>query len=68
MSAHIRFDGEIITSRQNRRVVELMKLDDRRAREKTRTFRLTGSSSFARPSAAGWRWRLFSSAWAQPTA
>ena len=42
MSAHIRFDGEIITSRQNRRVVELMKLDDRRAREKTRTFRFDG--------------------------
>ena len=42
MSAHIRFDGEIITSRQNRRVVELVKLDDRRAREKTRTFRFDG--------------------------
>ena len=42
MSANIRFDGEIITSRQNRRVVELMKLDDRRAREKTRTFRFDG--------------------------
>ena len=42
MSANSRFDGEIITSRQNRRVVELMKLDDRRAREKTRTFRFDG--------------------------
>ena len=42
MSANIRFDGEIITSRQNRRVVELMKLDDRRAREKTRTLRFDG--------------------------
>ena len=42
MSAHIRFDGEIITSRQNRRVVELVKLDDRRAREKTRAFRFDG--------------------------
>ena len=42
MSANFRFDGEIITSRQNRRVVELMKLDDRRAREKTRTFRFDG--------------------------
>lgn len=42
MSANIRFDGEIITSRQNRRVVELVKLDDRRARERTRTFRFDG--------------------------
>lgn len=42
MSQAIRFDGEIITSRQNRRVVELMKLDDRRAREKTRRFRFDG--------------------------
>ena len=42
MSAKIRFDGEVIASRQNRRVVELMKLDDRRAREKTRTFRFDG--------------------------
>ena len=42
MSVNSRFDGEIITSRQNRRVVELMKLDDRRAREKTRTFRFDG--------------------------
>ena len=36
------FDGEIITSRQNRRIVELMKLDDRRAREKSRLFRFDG--------------------------
>ena len=42
MSAGIPFNGEIITSRQNRRIVELMKLDDRRAREKTRTFRFDG--------------------------
>ena len=38
----IQFNGEIITSRQNRRIVDLMKLDDRRAREKTRTFRFDG--------------------------
>lgn len=42
MSQMIRFDGEVITSRQNRRVVELMKLEDRRAREKTRRFRFDG--------------------------
>ena len=42
MSHTIRFDGEVITSRQNRRVVELMKLDDRRAREKARRFRFDG--------------------------
>ncbi len=42
MSVSVRFDGEIIVSRQNRRIVELMKLDDRRAREKTRTFRFDG--------------------------
>ncbi len=36
------FNGEIITSRQNRRIVELMKLDDRRTREKNRTFRFDG--------------------------
>ena len=42
MSASIHFSGEIIASRQNRRIVELMKLDDRRAREKTRTFRFDG--------------------------
>ena len=42
MSASVRFDGEIITSRQNRRIVELVKLDDRRTREKTRTFRFDG--------------------------
>lgn len=42
MSPSVRFDGEVITSRQNRRIVELMKLDDRRAREKTRTFRFDG--------------------------
>lgn len=42
MSASIPFSGEIITSRQNRRIVELVKLDDRRAREKTRSFRFDG--------------------------
>ena len=42
MSQIIRFDGEMIASRQNRRVVELMKLDDRRAREKSRRFRFDG--------------------------
>ena len=42
MAGNVPFSGEIITSRQNRRVVELMKLDDRRAREKTRTFRFDG--------------------------
>ena len=36
------FDGEVITSRQNRRVVELMKLDDRRAREAAGKFRFDG--------------------------
>lgn len=36
------FDGEIIASRQNRRIVELMKLDDRRAREMSRRFRFDG--------------------------
>ena len=42
----IRYDGEIITSRQNRRIVELCKLDDRRAREKTRRFRFDGVKLF----------------------
>ena len=42
MSQKIQFDGEIITSRQNRRIVELMKLDDRRTREQTRLFRFDG--------------------------
>ena len=42
MPEKIRFDGDVITSRQNRRVVELMKLDDRRAREKSRLFRFDG--------------------------
>ena len=42
MTERIRFDGETITSRQNRRIVELMKLDDRRARENTRRFRFDG--------------------------
>ncbi len=34
--------GEVITSRQNRRIVELCKLDDRRARERARLFRFDG--------------------------
>lgn len=38
----MRFSQEIITSRQNRRVVELCKLADRKAREATRTFRFDG--------------------------
>lgn len=42
MSENDRFDGELIASRQNRRIVELMKLDDRRARENTRRFRFDG--------------------------
>ena len=42
MPASIRFEGEIICSRQNRRIVELVKLDDRRTRERTRTFRFDG--------------------------
>ena len=42
MPEKIRFDGDVITSRQNRRIVELMKLDDRRAREKSRLFRFDG--------------------------
>ncbi len=42
MSESVRFDGELITSRQNRRIVELVKLDDRRAREHTRRFRFDG--------------------------
>ena len=42
MAETLRFDGEIIASRQNRRIVELMKLDDRRARESTRRFRFDG--------------------------
>ncbi len=38
----ITYHGDIITSRQNRRIVELMKLDDRRAREASRRFRFDG--------------------------
>ncbi len=38
----MKIDGELITSRQNRRVVELGKLTDRKAREGTRTFRFDG--------------------------
>ncbi len=36
------YGGDIITSRQNRRLVELVKLADRRARESTRRFRFDG--------------------------
>ncbi|MBQ9152007.1 MAG: RNA methyltransferase [Clostridia bacterium] len=42
MSEKLRFTGDVITSRQNRRIVELMKLDDRRVREKNRLFRFDG--------------------------
>ena len=42
MSQYISFEGDVIASRQNRRIVELMKLDDRRAREKSRLFRFDG--------------------------
>ncbi len=34
--------GEVITSRQNRRIVELCKLDDRRARDRAGLFRFDG--------------------------
>lgn len=36
------YTGEIITSRQNRRIVELVKLDDRKAREAGHRFRFDG--------------------------
>ena len=36
------FTGEIIRSRQNKNIVELCKLTDRKAREATRTFRFDG--------------------------
>ena len=38
----MKIDGELITSRQNRRVVELAKLTDRKAREATKSFRFDG--------------------------
>ncbi len=38
----VTYTGDIIASRQNRRIVELMKLDDRRAREAGRHFRFDG--------------------------
>ena len=38
----MKFDGELITSRQNRRVVELAKLTDRKAREASKSFRFDG--------------------------
>ncbi len=38
----INYQGEIIASRQNRRIVELMKLSDRKAREAGRHFRFDG--------------------------
>ncbi len=34
--------GEVIASRQNRRIVELVKLEDRKAREQSRRFRFDG--------------------------
>ena len=36
------FTGEIIRSRQNKNIVELCKLTDRKAREASRTFRFDG--------------------------
>ena len=36
------FTGEIIRSRQNKNIVELCKLTDRKAREATKTFRFDG--------------------------
>ena len=42
MPRNFPFDGEIITSRQNRRIVELVKLDDRKTRESARRFRFDG--------------------------
>ena len=42
MLGTFRFEGDVIASRQNRRIVELMKLEDRRAREKSRLFRFDG--------------------------
>ena len=38
----MKFEGEIITSRQNRTVVEVGKLTDRRARETAESFRFDG--------------------------
>ncbi len=38
----VSYTGDIIASRQNRRIVELVKLDDRRARESGRHFRFDG--------------------------
>ena len=38
----MKIDGELITSRQNRRVVELAKLTDRKAREGAKNFRFDG--------------------------
>ena len=36
------FTGEVIRSRQNKNIVELCKLTDRKAREATKTFRFDG--------------------------
>ncbi len=38
----VSYHGEVITSRQNRRIVELCKLDDRRARDRAELFRFDG--------------------------
>jgi len=38
----MRFEGEVIRSRQNKNIVELCKLSDRRAREASRLFRFDG--------------------------
>lgn len=45
--------GEVITSRQNRRIVELMKLDDRRARDRAGLFRFDGIKLLAEAQTRG---------------
>ncbi len=47
------FGGEIISSRQNRQVVELCKLTDRKAREARRVFRFDGIKLFGEAVAKG---------------
>ena len=42
----MQINGEIIRSRQNRRVVELCKLTDRKAREAAQRFRFDGIKLF----------------------
>ncbi len=45
--------GEVITSRQNRRIVELCKLDDRRARDRAGLFRFDGVKLLAEAQSRG---------------